>query len=96
MRLSLAMSIFILGLAITYGNIPPHLTGPLDLLGLFLMLTGAVQVAFIVGATMFPHTPPALEKLFANDRRVLWIVAPLVALVGILIRLVWNLVTGTP
>jgi hypothetical protein len=95
MRLSLAMLIFLSGIAITFRDMRPDLLGPYDFLGFFMMLTGAVQVAFIAGSNMFPYTPPALERLFVDDRQVLWIGAPLVALVGILIRLGFNLTTGT-
>jgi hypothetical protein len=92
----LATAIFFLGIAITYGDTQPDLTGPFDFLGMFMMLTGAVQMAFIVGGTIFPHTPPALEAVFAHERTVMWLFAPLMALVGILLALVYKLATGTP
>lgn len=80
MRLALALLIFVLGGLLMYSFLGPNVIGFANILGLFVMLTGGIQIALIVGSNMLPYTPPALEGLFANDWLMLWVAAPLLAL----------------
>ena len=91
MQLALAFVIFIIGAFLTFVHVVPDILSTWVLPGMFLMVTGAVQMAFIIGCNVMAPTPPALEPMFRNERKMLWLFAPAVALAAVFIRLILTL-----
>jgi hypothetical protein len=88
MQIALSFVIFIAGTLMTFMHILPDILSTWVLPGMFLMVMGAVQMAYIVSGGVLAHTPPALEPMFRNEQKMLWLFAPTVALAAVLIRLI--------